>query len=144
MSEIELHICAATDLDALASWGKRHVRRIRVDIGAAASPGAAQLIDAINRDLRACGCVEAAVASAAALLTLPAVWAVASGSPFVLSSTLVAYVFGAALLGKIVGLLLAEWRLARNVRAIRRLLAAHCVSHPDPKAETHPVAAGSR
>ena len=77
-----------------------------------------QLSAAINRDLRACGCVEAAVLCTAALISIPwlgiVLWARLPEHWLALSALGFGYVFAAALLGKIGGLLWAEGRLSRN------------------------------
>ena len=118
------------DLDRIGGWSARRVRRIAID-----TRDRRPLVDrverlsrAINRDLRACGCIEGAVACASAMAAAPLlgtmIWSRLPSSRPALIGILFGYLIAAALVGKICGIVLAERRLSRNVRALRAVLAA--------------------
>jgi hypothetical protein len=72
----------------------------------------------INHGLHACGCEVGSVFVFAALASLATAFLLGWRTPWWMA---VAIVFGAAIIGKITGLVLAEWRLRA---AIRRLSPA--------------------
>jgi hypothetical protein len=124
-------IRSADDVAALAAWARRRrIRRIRVEAGATApSQRIERLSAAINRDLRACGCFEAALLCLVALLSTPfagsALWPDLPDHWIVLAAIGFGYLLAAAAVGKIGGLMLAQWRLSRNLRLMQALLHKH-------------------
>lgn len=125
---MELRVRSSDDLAALAGWAaRRGIRRIKVELdGRRPAARLESLSAAINRDLRACGCIEATVLCLAALISVPWIGVTfQSRLPehwHALTALGFAYVLAAALLGKIAGLWLAERRLAGNVRMLKTLL----------------------
>lgn len=118
------------DLAALQApkW-RRSVARINLEIAAdtADARPLERIEAAINRDLRYCGCIEAAACCFAALVALPLI--LASGTLNLPADWLqltglgLVYLCSVALVGKFVGIVLAERRLASNVRRLEMLLA---------------------
>jgi hypothetical protein len=124
---LELCINTTEDIDKIGRWPRPHVRKIKV---VARAPGAPQniverLSKAINRDLRACGCAEGAALCGAALAALPVLGSILSpwlpSRKLTLCGLVFAYLVTAALLGKIAGIVLAEYRLSRNIRVLKAL-----------------------
>ena len=106
----------------------RTVRNVVLELDAAADRKAQleRSAAAINRELRACGCVTSAIFTVAALASLPVARALLveslPGGWWRLSALAFAYVLGAALAGKITGLIISEVKLARSLRELRSLL----------------------
>lgn len=127
MTSAEFSVRQPSDLAALSSWRQRRgIRRINVDAALMTGRQLERLNTAINRDLRACGCIEGAVFCAAALLSLPwlgaTLWSQLPGSSAAVAAIGFGYAALAALAGKIFGVALAEWRLSRNLRSLADLL----------------------
>lgn len=120
---MELTLHSLADMPPLETWaGRRLIRRVVLD-PVLRTPAIDRLVRSINRDLRACGCIPGAICCLAALSSLP--WF----GPLLRASypdswtkvCLIASVavFGATLVGKVTGLVVANVCLHRNVRLLR-------------------------
>jgi hypothetical protein len=140
MSGARLTVRGAEDLALLSRprWA-RGIGSIVLEIDAASDDPAAfeRPTAAINRELRACGCVTAAMFTVAALASLPAAGALPSaslpGDWWRWSALAFGYVLAAALVGKIVGLIVSEIKLARRLRELDRLLGGFAPRRPSER-----------
>jgi len=114
---MEATIHSSAELQALKTWrARRGISRVALDLGRNdAVVREAERV--INRNLRSCGCDVGALFVAAGLLITILRFAIANTRPTIGGT--IALVFTLALIGKVIGIAIAELRVRAAIRRLR-------------------------